>query len=658
MSDELKLLKYRMVTTPFEVVLKKLLSSTDGLDLLMADTTFKPPEEVRATEEMVGVLDEVRAKLYSTIKSSAAIDHIVCVSHRLAQPDAADPTTAPTDLALYYSDDHPEPGAPTSWSQVELLIELRDRDPFDLAAPDADPTTLLAAYRRSEACAREIFAHQQRRDVYTVVAFGTSARVVHWDHSGFETTEPVAHARLARFVRLYSRLGAAARGHDPSARAVARDSPAAHFMRLCAAVARAAPDDPAPDVAAAAFAASLADPRARWWGLRVGEDRVFVGEPHYVSRNLFRGGTCGYVGVHVRAGEAAPGGGGWRPRFVYVKDTYRVVDREGALREGDVLDALNVRVVGNVPTLVCHGDVGWRATSMAAAWVRRHYRLATEEVCVLVEDGFENTAGLLQAFEKLVGAHEVALGMKLLHGNVSPDNMMLWKKSSKKDGVRCYEYIPILGDWSTTARLGLKHNEAMESDEQHSGYVHDIPIRFAAARRFTQPHFAGPKVSDDLESFVHSLLYLLLRHAPSNLFGPSLDDFMRRYFEPGYLHDSHFRAGGRYSQAVPAPAVRGALRTSIVHGEQGIVVRRKGGCQVLLRFHLPGAPSQAHPVDAVVHALLQSLRAAYRAAGYGAGGSFRRPNGRFDVGKFTAAMELASHQYQPNILTNAHPPAA
>ncbi|TFK79031.1 hypothetical protein K466DRAFT_473460, partial [Polyporus arcularius HHB13444] len=165
---------------------------------------------------------------------------------------------------------------------------------------------------------------------------------------------------------------------------------------------------------------------------------------------------------------------------------------------------LNSCGVQNIATLICGGDVGGlRAqqtliqgllTHMEKAPVPRvHYRLATEEIGLPLED-FKNFKELAMIFyDAIIAHHEAWTLAKVLHRDISIGNILIDPVSRKG----------ILIDWDLTFSCFSNILNMLMSLQGTWEFRSALSLKFPKK---------PPRLSDDLESFVHAFYYLVLKY--------------------------------------------------------------------------------------------------------------------------------------------------
>lgn len=296
------------------------------------------------------------------------------------------------------------------WTTIEMYIECRSDlvsgDPFY----ESQPNNAQDAQERQEVlsqiliCAQLVYDNQQRTHQFMLIFLGTSARIVYVDRSGIFATKKFDYkndaTHVVEFVWRLARLDPSQRGHDTTAERVPHSSTVGKAMK---AIAEKVPDD-SEDYAYVQFK-KLLNSSSTWWRLTVKDElaaegakkerKFLVGKPHFSAPGVSGRGTRGYIALDVDSLSFDAGGLSLAvngvalnadklgtPRFVYLKDTWRVV-HEDIDKEGTILRTLNGFDVPYVPTVLHHGDLG-QVTVSPQLWVtlkkHSHYRLVVKEV--------------------------------------------------------------------------------------------------------------------------------------------------------------------------------------------------------------------------------------------------------------------------------------
>ncbi|KAI0359597.1 hypothetical protein OH77DRAFT_1040392 [Trametes cingulata] len=435
----------------------------------------------------------------------------------------------------------------TDWSTIELSIECKTKkvqhDPVgktDNHQPKAHSRRHVLGQIMSYAVL--VFDNQHRTHHFTLIIFEEMARIVRWDRSGAIFSEHFNYvnnpAMLARFLWRFTRLSAAQRGHDPTAIRVLPGTTDYDLILRRRRDPYMVGEHKIGEHARLEFEKSTKDPRSLW-SLEVGDTqkprRFLVGKPHFLADGLAGRGTRGYVAIDLEDCDGP---------LVYLKDAWRVAHPR-MRKEGDILsylaDSTHGDGVSNIPTLVCHGDVGEQVTESQKVWkdahpkaaeedcpmkTHRHYRLVVKEVGLPIS-AFINGRELVYLILTCIMAHFEAYQKGILHRDISSGNVL----------IHVQEYVGIDGKLST-AREGLltdwelsKHIEDAEEGPRQPGRTGTW--QFLSANALSDRH-KQIVVQDEMESFFHLLLYLAIRYLPHNC--TDVGDFMHRYFD-GFLQD-------------------------------------------------------------------------------------------------------------------------
>ncbi|PIL24566.1 hypothetical protein GSI_12450 [Ganoderma sinense ZZ0214-1] len=234
--------------------------------------------------------------------------------------------------------------------------------------------------------------------------------------------------------------------------------------------------------------------------------RFIVGRPHFSADTLVGRCTRGYMAFDVTDPKK------WVPCFL--KDSWRRCVPHRTRPEHSVYERLKrkgLKPTDGIATLICGGDVGgFRAQrtrvqqkdlSETNKPVRLiHYRLVTEDIGLPLSE-FDNFSELSGIFVGALRGHRKAWDLAgILHGDISVGNIMIRVHS---DGTRSGFLI----DWDLS-RLAC---------ELFKGPVKRNPIgtwQFRSALSLQYPRKPYRR-SDDIESFIHVYLYLVLRYHPT-----------------------------------------------------------------------------------------------------------------------------------------------
>lgn len=406
----------------------------------------------------------------------------------------------------------------TDWSLIEIAIECKTHstagDPFDEETNNHEPN---AEGRRKVLgqildYAEKVFEYQHRTFQYMLLFLGDYARIVRIDRAGIIATKKFNYRtdghKLAAFLRYYTRLPPAERGHDTTA--VRLDPESDEAIRMKNRVKNADPKD----YVAQMFKQQL-DSDWPWWKLEVTDDSLtnpkdnddspmnleatddlpsnpevasdppkktkryyLVGKPHFQAGGVAGRTTRGYVALDDDI---------TKNDFVHLKDAWRVVS-DDIEKEGVILETLREREVQYVPTLVCHGDVPGQETKTQEVWSRlhpeekchlkhhQHYRLVVKEVGKPLEE-FSTGLELLTAICYAVlgasslsrrevcvidisddSAHSQAYEHGIIHRDISAGNILLYKPHADGD------WQGLLNDWELSKQFAQQTEKGRQPD--------------------------------------------------------------------------------------------------------------------------------------------------------------------------------------------------
>ena len=270
------------------------------------------------------------------------------------------------------------------WADQLVPIEIRAKDtgmdPFSKLKGDDEYGSVECARKRSferiSATAELLFAAQQRVFLFMLLVIGRRFRILRWDRAGVIFTPSVDYVKYPSILRDFlwrvSHLTDTDIGLDPT---VTRVLPGdVDFLRMDLAALKKPSDvshverelesaevkEPLVfDYVRSLFRISIGGDWPRY-KLQVSDGTAsrdyLVGKPTFRAPGAVGRGTRGYVALDCKT-----------RRFVWLKDTWRA-SYMIPHAEGDVLQKLNAVGIDNVPTLVCHGDVGDQATVSGDWW--------------------------------------------------------------------------------------------------------------------------------------------------------------------------------------------------------------------------------------------------------------------------------------------------
>ncbi|CDO69600.1 hypothetical protein BN946_scf184875.g3 [Trametes cinnabarina] len=440
--------------------------------------------------------------------------------------------------------------AHSDWAEVEVFVDCKlddSCDPYDdgicneVSCSGTDDDCL----GRFTACASTVFEYQHRTHHFSVVLLGSWARLARWDRSGVIFSSKFDYkqepTKLVRFFWHVARASAEVRGHDTTATRVLPGSDDYELLQAWKAKDKTLADD---DYVAKRFVKSLSGDRP-WWRLTVsdkthGSRDFLVGRPTFAAAGVVGRGTRGYIALSI-SDPARP--------FVYLKDCWRVVHERSKL-EGDILAELNEKGVGNIPTALYHGDVEGQVTLSQTFWknssrntdrntqenvqddaragtevkkcsmkTHQHYRLVVKEVGLPLQE-FPTGKALVDAVIDAIYAHQDAYNLAgVMHRDISVGNILILPY---RDGENT-EYSGLLADWELSKRVEDETKEPRHPDRTGTW-------QFMSVGTLLDPK-AHVQVSDELESFLHVIIYCAIRYLPNTC--DDVGEFMYKFFDDG-----------------------------------------------------------------------------------------------------------------------------
>ncbi|PIL30437.1 hypothetical protein GSI_07624 [Ganoderma sinense ZZ0214-1] len=424
-----------------------------------------------------------------------------------------------------------------------------------------------------------VFKYQHRTFCYSVYICFDMARLLYIDRAGAFVSEPFSWVKptslLHDFVWKLAKLAKANRrgdmGHDTTARVVspvkrqrfvreAKNTALAAHIRAGLKKAAASdcplyeltvedvppsphewfPDEPFPERSSPSpsptdsESASSGDPTSESPATSPTPTihRFIVGRPHFSSDNIIGRCTKGFMAFDVTDPEK------WVPCFL--KDSWRPYVPGRTRPEHLVYERLkrmNVEKGDGVAALICGGDVGGsyaQYTRVQKAMPRKkraaphiHYRLVTEDIGVPLSE-FRNFGELSSIFADVLKAHrKVWEDAKVLHHDISLGNIMIRVEGEKRTGF--------LIDWD----LAVVESELPAGIEPvKSNRIGTWQFCSAVSLLYPRKPY---RRSDDIESFIHTFTYLVLRYHRTDAL--SAKDTAERIFTPMSLIKG-FKVGG------------------------------------------------------------------------------------------------------------------
>ncbi|KAI0324566.1 hypothetical protein GY45DRAFT_1375457 [Cubamyces sp. BRFM 1775] len=316
-----------------------------------------------------------------------------------------------------------------------------------------------------------------------------------------------------------------------------------------------------------------------------------IGGPSFYARGMAGRGTKGFVAWDRQTG-----------RFMWLKDAWRL-DYERMDREGDILKHLNDCNVANVPTLCCHGDIRNQKTKTPDVWEAQHpspppasvppprsipvsapagidpgsshtlvarpsstmtsrkrscpenddnppenreecplrchahYRIVVEEVCRPLAE-FTSGQQLISIVLSCLHAHKDAyVKAKIIHCDVSSGNILILPQvvHVKRTGTYHVVWKGILADWELSKPVGTAEPFTQPRHPLTTGTWQFLSVGMLSSR------LKAVEIQDDLESFVHVVLYHAIRYLRSNC--EDVGEFIENYFDACTLQNSVYTCG-------------------------------------------------------------------------------------------------------------------
>ncbi|KAG2152932.1 hypothetical protein DEU56DRAFT_522014 [Suillus clintonianus] len=501
---------------------------------VVENTRCEEPKPERTTfEHFMMALRKFTAN-FDLVDTSSCPDPSVVVDGHEFQPD----------IALYKSGSARK--GVTDMSAMEAWITIKpsmQQDPFHDPYEDFqnDPYEGVPDYHSFEldgkqsistraymlACANAFFATQFRRFGFSILICGSCARFVRWDRAGalvsmrFDYTKDVAP--LAYFLWSLNCASPEDRGVDvsviPLSLSQTLDPPTWELLGMGS-------SDPLYGYIVPVDTALQNTVDAQ--GRPLPTHRFYVG-PRPTSQ------YCSLLEQRTRAFHV------WDPqqkKVVFFKESWRQ-DSQATTPESEIYRVLRSRRISNIPSFEHGGDmaaIGAKTVTHSfneASWCCVRTRKATPPLIqhrIILRDvgrplsTVTSTDEIVVAIRDALRAHQSAYErLGLLHRNINMANIGI-----ASDGSR------LLMGWecsSFTSRGGLWQTQ-MGTPAFMSGELLD---KKANDKRH--------KLADDLESFLHVMMYILGRYIPNNMNAEERNTFFQ-IFDEEYVIDGGGRAVG------------------------------------------------------------------------------------------------------------------
>ncbi|KAM5541548.1 hypothetical protein V8D89_004738 [Ganoderma adspersum] len=463
-----------------------------------------------------------------------------------------------------------------------------------------------------------LFSVQQQVSIFMLFIIRRRFRILRWDRAGVIVTPSIDYVDnwkpLCEFLRRVSSLPDEKVGFDPTTTrlssadaewsemddlAVALDSDVDSTPRVLKAGELEPEGEDSEEVEVVfdyqrkLFAKSIADSRWPRYKLRVHDGPAshsfVVGKPVFCAHGAIGCGTCGYIAVDCAT-----------QCFVWLKDawraSYNLIEQEGL-----ILERINAAPgIPGVPTVVCHGDVGKQRTATASWWehknpltrlgakrklenertgtpdpeadsdpdfrpdclIRRHkhYRLVVREVCMSLKN-FKHGKQLVQIMSDCLTTHCLVAtddGLKILHRDVTDDNIVIFPKIETKDGVRKLVWKGILTDWEISKPITVDGSSKARQPERTGNW------QFMSVNLLNAP---GPvNILDDLESLLFILIYYAIRYVQSSIaYNSDVATFLDECFNCYTINEGLVLCGERKSWIISLHAFSRSLCTTFPH---------------------------------------------------------------------------------------------
>ncbi|KAJ3008141.1 hypothetical protein NUW54_g3266 [Trametes sanguinea] len=244
------------------------------------------------------------------------------------------------------------------------------------------------------------------------------------------------------------------------------------------------------------------------------------------------------------------------------------------------------------------------AASMCRMKTHRHYRLVVKEVGLPLQE-FPCGRILVWTIRDAILAHQDAYQKaSVMHRDISVGNILIMPPTSKdKEST----YRGLLADWELSKRLddyeaGARHPDRTGTWQFMSVHIQDHPE-------------AQVEVIDELESFMHVMIYCAIRYLPNTCV--DIGKFMYDYFDDGQRRQKE----GEYTC--------GALKRLVTSDLNGVLTTLSNEPITFFRYppapepkasstkknpRPPPPPPPPHPINRVITRLLTMFGARYHIA--------------------------------------------
>ncbi|EFI27583.1 other/FunK1 protein kinase [Coprinopsis cinerea okayama7 len=546
---------------------------TTGLRDMMDDLRRNQTTEVNMYEHLTTTLNRW-LKLADADKKPK---FRVVISGNKSDPD--DWTKQRIDGGVYEDDEKPTEDHPPKWEALELGIEVKRHHSCDFFSDEYQkgysPNSEVSKSALGQAMSYSslVFFHQHRTHHFSILIFGTKARIVRWDRAGLLFTNAFDYfdepQKLGEFLWRYAQMDSVDRGHDPTVTRVVAKGDEDTLMDTRAKVSRKVEKVVVDDEIRKLFDETVSTHGPRHI-LRVQGKKFLVGKPHTYTTVLAGRGTRGYIAIDLDDPKGP---------FVFLKDTWRVVG-EGLDEEGKVLLDLNSpdeqdqRGRKYIPTLVCHGDLEgrWQKTDSQDFWLTRnpnsdqkcpmrthqHYRLVVKEVGLPISN-FRNGREMVTLISHGVAAHGYGYKKGYMHRDISAGNLLIFVRQDVVNGQLKEERHGLLTDWELAKKLADKGPRQLERTGTW---------QFLAVDILNNPS-KPVEVWHEMESWFHLTLWLAVQYLPHNVQNVAV--FMSEFFDDAAKPDdgsTHQKCGTLKRTSMETGRIRSAAGTRFKFGAQ------------------------------------------------------------------------------------------
>ncbi|KAF9231689.1 hypothetical protein BU15DRAFT_55848 [Melanogaster broomeanus] len=422
--------------------------------------------------------------------------------------------TLKPDLTLY-KQGSPRQGA-TDFSAMEMWIEFKANladEPFSDTG-DFEKDTIKGRLTRGQLTSYGLaqLGSQFRNFAFSVFIMRDRARLMRWDRAGVVITcqfNYVAEPQiLVDFFQRFSKLSDEDRGLDTTVTVADEEHDVPADVLLNARKALGIPEKPL-------FRIAVANDHP---------DEGANNSPqllHYIGPRS----ACPSVSLIGRATRGWPVYNPVTNEVVFLKDTWRI-DSGDIEPEGKTYRTLHSKRVKNIARFQRGGDVGSTTrtqTFTTTDWshvkndVTGHinYRLVLEDVGKRL--AVQSTKQLVKVIRDAMEAHWLACCAGVLHRDISPGNVVIFVD---EDG----NARGLLIDWDLSKEI----SKTKKRRPDRTG-----TWQFMSAALLRDRHKVQD-LTDDLESFLHVLMWMTIRYVPSNLSPEQRNKYLKTMFDEYY----------------------------------------------------------------------------------------------------------------------------